>query len=194
MVLVLASGCSCVPQGPGSVSKLSGVSSPSLATSRSLVETEGLAKPEVVESVEAVCPVPDGWIAEPLKQGSNHKHQVWISPSGHTAYGVLFASLPLPAALVPVKYRRERVLDGFLGEMKKHEGRADLIERQDDAGLGGIRFVAEGGRYKVHANLVVRGLGAWFVYAGTRQDLSVLPVELSIAERARDQTEVGVSQ
>lgn len=190
----LLSGCSSLPQGSGPVTRLQSVPAVPLATSRSMVETETLGKPRVFESVEAVCPVPDGWVAQPLKQGSNHKHQIWTSPSGHTAYGVLFVSLPLPAALLPMNYRVERVVNGFLGEMKKREGRADLIERSDDARLGGARFVAQGGKYQVHANLVVRGLRAWFVYAGTRQDQSVLPDELSIAEQARDQTEVGISE
>lgn len=88
----------------------------------------------------------------------------------------------------------ERVLEGFLAEMKKREGRADLIQRSDDADLGGIRFLAEGGEYRVHSNLIVRGPRAWFVYAGTRQNELLMPDELSNAERAREQTRVGVSQ
>ena len=192
IVSLVAFGCSSVPHRCGLVSNVPTTSAH--ATSEALVEIEPLGKPEVVESVEAACPVPGGWAAQPLKQGGNHKHQIWISPSGHTAYGVLFVSLPLPAALVPMRYRLERVLEAFLGEMKKREGRADLIERSDDPGLDGTRFLAEGGQYEVHAHLVVQGLRAWFVYAGTRQDQSLVPDELSIAERARDQTKVGVSQ
>jgi hypothetical protein len=194
LVSLVSGGCWPAPQGAGLANNVQSVPMTALATSQPLVETEVPGNAEFVESVDAVCRVPDGWVAEPLKQGSNHKHQIWISPSGHTAYGVLFVSLPLPAALVPIKYRTQRVLDGFLGEMKKREGRADLIERSDDPGTGASRFVAEGGQYRVHANLTVRGLRAWFVYAGTRQNQLLLPDELSIAERARDQTKVGMSR
>jgi hypothetical protein len=165
-----------------------------LAASRAVAEAKGLDAPAFVESVNASCPVPAGWAAEPLKQGSNYKHQIWISPSGHTAYGVLFISLPFPAALFSVSFRVETVLERFLEEMKKREGRADLVQRADDPDSGGIRFVAEGGLYRVHSNLLVHGLRAWFVYAGTRQNLSLVPGEFSLAERARDQTRVGENQ
>lgn len=193
LICGLACGCSSNAPTRSVVGNASRFPSGSVATTRYVAQTQAPGDPEAVESVEAVCPVPAGWVAEPLKQGNNHKHQIWISPSGHTAYGVLLVSLPFPAALLPTSYRLQRVLDGFLAEMKKREGRADLIERSDAPELGGIRFVAEGGQYKVHANLIVRGLRAWFVYAGTRQDESVIPDELAIAEQVRDGTKVGLS-
>ena len=39
---------------------------------------------------------PDGWTAEPLKKSGRHSHQIWLSPTGETAYGVIHFSLPLP--------------------------------------------------------------------------------------------------
>jgi hypothetical protein len=190
---LMSGGCSAVPRASAVVGKTKIVAA-TTATTQTQALTQSLESSTVVESVEASCPVPVGWVAQPLKQGSNHNHQIWISPSGHTAYGVLFVSLPFPAGFIPVRYRLERVLDGFLGEMKRHEGRADLIERVDVPDQDGIRFVAEGGQYRVHANLLVRGARAWFIYAGTRQNQSLIPAELSIAERARDETKVDVSQ
>lgn len=124
MVTALTGGCgSARPERVGTVSD-SRTSVAGLPSTRpTTVGADGLDRPVLVESIEALVPTPTGWIAQPLKQGSNHKHQIWISPSDHTAFGVLFVSLPFPAALVPLGYRVDRVLDGFLGEMKKREGR-----------------------------------------------------------------------
>lgn len=85
-------------------------------------------------------------------------------------------------------------LHGFLSEMKKKEGRADLLDRENDPRLPGVRFVAAGGQYKVRVNMMVRGWDAWFVYAGTRQNEEMMPDELTLAERARERTEVGTSE
>jgi len=51
-----------------------------------------------------------------------------------------------------------------------------------------VRFVAEGGLYRVRANLVTRGRRGWAVYAGTRRDADLDADELDLAERAREQT------
>ena len=141
--------------------------------------------------MEAECPVPLDWSAEPLRKGKNHTHEVWISPTRKTAYGVVFATLPFPAAWLPLDFRLSKCLEVFLQEIKKHEGRADLIQSYDDPGLHGIRFVAEGGKYRVRTTLLVRGGKAWFVYAGTIRGEPVNAAELQLAEEARDQTEVG---
>ena len=122
---------------------------------------------------------------DPLKQTKNHAHQVWVSPTGHTAYGVIRFSLPLPVG-------PDTVLWFFIREMRASEGEARLISKRRDPQLKGLRFVAEGGRYVVRANLTTRGLRGWAVYAGTRRDREILPSELSLAELAREKTETGV--
>ena len=122
---------------------------------------------------------------DPLKQTKNHAHQAWISPSGHTAYGVIRFSRPLPMS-------PDTVLWFFLREMRISEGEAWLISKRRDPQLKGLRFSAEGGRYALRANLTTRGLGGWAVYAGTRRDREILPSELSLAELAREKTETGV--
>ena len=44
--------------------------------------------------------------------------------------------------------------------MRESEGEAHLISRRSDPRLRGIRFVAEGGEYRLRANLVTRGFRA----------------------------------
>jgi hypothetical protein len=144
----------------------------------------GLSSSAYVQSVDAVCPVPHNWRAEPLKHSGNHTHQVWLSPSGDTAYGVIRFSLPLPLG-------HSFVLSQFLRQMRQSEGEAILLEEQWDPNLHGIRFVAEGGLYRIRTNLMVRGFRGWAVYAGTLRDKPVQPQELELAERARDHTAIG---
>jgi hypothetical protein len=45
----------------------------------------------------------------------------------------------------------------------------------------------------VRTNLFVRGWEGWAVYAGTLQSEPVATEELDLAERAREQTTVGLS-
>src|ERR1700733_14023629 len=59
-------------------------------------KSAGLTAPRLVSTVRAVCDPPVGWAAEPLKSSSHHAHQVWLSPSGATAYGVIHFGLPWP--------------------------------------------------------------------------------------------------
>ena len=139
----------------------------------------------IVASVNAACFPPLDWTMDPLKQTKNHVHQVWVSPTGNTAYGVIRFSLPLPVG-------PETVLWFFLREMRASEGAARLISKRRDPQLNGLRFVAEGGQYDVRANLTTRGLRGWAVYAGTRRDREILPKELFLAELAREKTETGV--
>src|SRR5687768_7363445 len=107
---------------------------------------DGLEPAQPVQAVDALCYPPSGWAIEPLKTSEDHAHQVWLSPTGKTAYGVIHFGLPLP---VPAQW----VLDPFLREMKKSEGEAILIGqpmRDDD--LPGVRFTVEGGLYKMRVN------------------------------------------
>src|SRR5215212_911381 len=84
--------------------------------------TEGLDPPQIVESVQTVSPVPAGWRPDPLKHSGEHDHQVWLSPTGRTAYGVItFKHWLLPLA------SDQLVLDKFLETMKKSEGEANPL-------------------------------------------------------------------
>jgi hypothetical protein len=147
-----------------------------------------LADPVPYPPVEAMVAPPPGWQPDPIKTSSNHSHQVWLSPSGHTAYGVIRMNLPLPF-IGP-----DRVLRPFLDEMRRSEGEAKLMSRQTDRRLPGpgIRFVAEGGLYTIRANLMTRGFRAWAVYAGTKRDAPEVGEELEQAEQARERTKIGL--
>jgi hypothetical protein len=91
---------------------------------------------------------------------------VWVSPGHTTAYGVLNVRHPFMALASD-----NRILNEFLDGMRKTEGSAELLDRRADpalaGGIGGIRFVARGGRYTIRANLVSKGRYAWVWYAGT---------------------------
>ncbi len=131
---------------------------------------------------------PAGWAMEPLKASDRHNHQVWLSPSGRTAYGVIRFKMPLPVGADTA------LRLGFLPAMKKAEGEAKLVSSDRDPGLPGLRFVVVGGKYVLRANLITRGWGGWAVYAGTLKDTEVVPEELVLAELARDHTTVGLSR
>ncbi|MDB5297101.1 MAG: hypothetical protein JWO31_3084 [Phycisphaerales bacterium] len=143
--------------------------------------------PAWVEAVRADCAPPVGWSAEPLKKTEKSQHQVWISPSGSTAYGVLNVRHFLMSLA-----SNDRILSEFVTGMKATEGSADLLEQSNDptlaGGVGGLRFVARGGRYTVRADLVSRGQYAWIWYAGTLTGKPVIEAELKVAEAARDRT------
>jgi hypothetical protein len=131
-----------------------------------------------------VCP-PLGWKPDPPKVTANHYHQVWLSPTGDTAYGIIYFSMPLPFGL-------ETVLWKFMSEMKKTEGEAILVSKQNDDALPGIRFIAEGGLYRIRCNLMVSGFHGWAVYAGSLRSRPVNPAELRKAELAREETRVNL--
>jgi len=158
---------------------------PLVATTRPAVSSIGLDAPAPVESVDALCAPPIGWRVEPLKSSPKHAHQVWLSPTGKSAYGVIRMTLPLPVG-------SDLVLWAFMREMKKSEGEATLLSKEKDPELPGIRFVAEGGLYKMRTNLLVHGRHAWAVYAGTLRSETEMPEELELAERAREHTTVDL--
>src|SRR6185437_12967581 len=89
---------------------------------------------------------PPGWKPDPLKSAPQHTHRVWISPSGNTAYGVIYFRLPFPVG-------EDLALWGFMQHMKSAQGEATLLSKAHDTKKDCIRFVAEGGRYKIRANL-----------------------------------------
>jgi hypothetical protein len=166
-----------------------------LASTRAAEQVAELTPVERVwdSELEAwVCP-PAGWRLDPPKRTEKHVHKTWVSPTGLTAYGVIHFSLPVPLT-------HELALWGFMREMRRVQGDGVLLAKESDErmpmgreldGGGGMRFVAEGGKYKVRTNMVVRGGTGWCVYAGTLRGKREDVVELAEAERRREETRVG---
>lgn len=149
-----------------------------------LPEQTGLSTPAFVTTVNATVAPPVGWKPDPLKSSSRHAHQVWLAPSGNTAYGVIHFSLPIPVGYEPVLWY-------FMREMRRVEGEAELLTKEWDPNLRGLRFVAQGGTYTVRPTMLLRGFKGWVVYAGTLTQHPINPAELDLAERARERTMTG---
>ena len=149
--------------------------------------TSGLSQPEYVDTVLATAAPPTGWTRDILRKSPRHTHEVWISPTRTTAYGVMHFALPVPVGPDIVEWY-------FLREMRRKQGDAVLISSQKDPNLPGIRFVAEGGPYRIHVNLMTRGWEGWAVYAGTLRGQPINQNELDLAERAREYTQVGAAE
>lgn len=148
----------------------------------------GLTTPAPLAAVEAVVAPPVGWKPDPLKASDRHNHQVWISPSGNTAYGIIRFKMPLPVgAELALRH-------GFMPEMRRTEGEARLLSSRRDPSLPGVRFVAEGGLYRLRSNMITRGWRGWAVYAGTIRKAEIVPDELALAELAREHTTVGLKR
>lgn len=134
--------------------------------------------------LQAMIVPPVGWQVSVLPGSFNAVHQVWISPTGRTAYGVIRFSLPFPSPHDPVLWV-------FLNEMRRKEGQADLLEKRWDRQHRVLRAVIEGGRYRLRATIALRGLSGWMTYAGTLRAEPVEPEELRHAEAAREGTQYG---
>jgi hypothetical protein len=147
--------------------------------------SSGLQPPAHVPGLAALCDPPIGWPASPLKRNTEHAHETWVSPGGATAYGVIHFYLPLPVGY-------DLALWGFLDEMKRTEGQANLLSKSWDSQANLLRFEAEGGRYHIRAMMVVHGFDGWAVYAGTLRSQPIVPAELDLAIRARELTVVDV--
>ena len=145
----------------------------------------GLTPLRPIETVDAWCDPPTGWRREPLRKDAQHEHEIWISPSEDTAYGVVVIYLPLPVG-------SDLILWGFLNHLRQKEHEATLISKQHDDALPGMRFVAESAKYRLRVNLIVHGWRAWAVYAGTLKSKPLNARELALAEQAREQTRVGL--
>jgi hypothetical protein len=143
-----------------------------------------LADPEYSAELQALIVPPIGWQPSILPAKFNAFHQLWISPSGRTAYGVIKFSLPLPLPHDPVLW-------AFMKEMRKKEGQADLLHKGWDPRRRGLRAVIEGGRFTIRTTITLRGLSGWITYAGTLRNEPIEPGELETAEAARDRTELG---
>jgi hypothetical protein len=150
-----------------------------------LAIASGLTPPVTDDVLKATVAPPIGWKPDPLKTSPKHRHKVWLSPTGDTAYGVIYFDLPLPVGV-------DLALWGFLKEMKQTEGEANLILKRNDEALPGMRFVAEGGQYTIRCKLQVDGFHGWIVYAGTLRNRPINTAELKTAELARDQTRVDL--
>jgi hypothetical protein len=170
VIILLLSACGCQEAHPA-------------VSPTTTAALQGLAAPQYFDVIRAACSPPLGWLPEPLKQDPLHTHQIWVSPTGRTAYGVIHFNLPLPVST-------DLALWGFLSQMKRTEGQATLLEKQPGPNQNQIRFVAEGGQHRVRANLLVHGFEGWAIYAGTLKDDAVDAHELSLAEKARDCTKV----
>ena len=148
-----------------------------------LAVSSGLSSPTHDDQVQATVVPPVGWKADPLKSDNGHKHRVWISPTGDTAYGVIYFTLPFPLS-------SNFVLIGFMNNMKAQDGSAVLVSSVNDDALPGIRFVAEDQHYRIRTNLVNGSFEGWAIYAGSLQNRPINWAELRLATKAREQTHV----
>jgi hypothetical protein len=145
----------------------------------------GLQQPTPLETVQAVVTPPAGWQPQPLKTSDRHVHQIWLSPSGDTAFGVIRFRLPWPVGT-------GLVMRKFLEEMRRLEQRATVLSRAYDEDLPGLRFTAEGAIHTIRVNLITHGFRGWAIYAGTYTGKVPNLAELELAERAREATAPGL--
>ncbi len=157
---------------------------PVAATTQPVAETRGLSPTQADFDVQALVSPPAGWKADPLKTTDRSLHRVWISPTGSTAFGVIFVRLPLPVG-------SELALMGFMMEMKKTDSQSKLIEKHRDES-GALRYVAENGQHTIFAKLVTDGWLCWVGYAGTLTGKPVDVEELLLAARAREALIIGL--
>jgi hypothetical protein len=147
---------------------------------------DGLEPSHALAAVSAWVDPPIDWQIDKFDADAQHSHVVWLSPTRDTAYGIVMMNLPLPVS-------PEIVLWAFLGHMKAADRRADLLRQSSAPELPGLRFEAESGLYHIRVNLTVHNWRAWAVYAGTLIDKPENADELSLAEKARDQTRLIAS-
>ncbi len=131
--------------------------------------------------LRATCFPPAQWRTRPVAPDPQAKQQVWFSPTGDTAYGVVCISMPIPAG-------KELALQGFLSVMQQREGEVDLISKQHDRAAHALRFVAQMPDYEMRGKLVVQGFSGWVMFASTLRSRPVRCDELELAESAREAT------
>ena len=145
-----------------------------------------LSEPIDIPELDARVVPPLRWTIDPAVENSDrHTQTVWVSPSGGTAYGVIHFTLPLPVG-------EEIALRGFLAEMKKSEGEARLLSKNREGDR--LRFVAEGGKYRIRGILLTKAFQGWAVYAGTLRSTSPAVDELALAVKARENTALGLDR
>ena len=148
-------------------------------------QTIGLTQPHPVPIVVSQCDPPVGWIPEPLHKSERHTHQIWLSPTGKTAYGVMHFKLPFPVGVSVVHWE-------FLREMKSRYGDSTELWEKYDPSLPGLRFVCEIEQYLMRVEMTVNGFDGWAAYAGTLRGQTPVPQELHLAEIARENTIFGL--
>jgi hypothetical protein len=144
---------------------------------------EELSPPVDFPELDARVIPPRGWRTDLFEITDRHSQSVWVSPTGSAAYGVIHFNLPLPVG-------EEIALRGFLAEMKKSEGEATLLSKNRDGDR--LRFVAEGGKYRIRGILLTKGFQGWAVYAGTLRSRALAVDELALAVQARENTALGL--
>ncbi len=145
------------------------------------------------ERLEAFVVPPTTWELDPPKIDDERSHLTWLSPTGDTAYGVVFFQLPRIVAFVPGgEFLHNRAADGYMEALQEETGEATLIEKQWVDEEQAMRMEAEGGPYHIRSVMRIRGLTGWSVYAGTLRDREVNEEELDLAVRAREATRVGM--
>lgn len=144
----------------------------------------GLGAAEERADLRATVRPPEGWRAEPIKTTPRSMHQVWISPSGSAAFGVIYSRMPLPVG-------DDLALWGFMQEMKKDQGQAELLDKTRDDEIDGLRFKARGTFFSIDAFLYTKGWDCWVSYAGRYADREAEEAEEELARRARDRVVVG---
>ena len=154
---------------------------PAIAEPASFREQPG--EPLDLPELDARVVPPRGWKLDLSETTDRHTQSVWVSPTGGAAYGIIHFGLPLPVG-------EDIALRGFLAEMKKHEGEATLLSKNRDGER--LRFVAEGGKYRIRGILRTRGFRGWAVYAGTLRGHDLAVDELELAVQARENTALGL--
>jgi hypothetical protein len=139
------------------------------------------------DDVQAMVTPPKGWVPQELKFSDRHTHQIWLSPTGDTAFGAIRFRLPWPIGT-------RLLLGRFLAEMKRVEQTSTLFSKEDDPKLPGIRFVAESSIHRVRVNLITHGFRGWAFYAGTVLGKPENQAELQLAERAREASSPGLPE
>ena len=144
------------------------------------------------ERSESFVVPPTGWVLDKAKVEEDNSHLVWLSPTGDTAYGVIYFKAPAFISWLPKgRYLHGKVLDAFMDEFRKDQGESTLLSQTWDDKLDAMRFVAEGGLYKIRPILRVRGRNGWAVYAGTLRERDENAEELAVATQSREVTRVG---
>ena len=135
------------------------------------------------EKFTAVIDPPVDWRYEQTSVAPSHEHVTWISPGNNTAVGIIYFRMPFPVGHeLAFKY-------GFLAEMKRKEGVANLIEKHWDPQIQGLRFVTESRFFHTEAKFFVRGMQGWAIYAGTRLNNPVNDEEFETARNVREAAE-----
>lgn len=155
---------------------------------------EGVGRGFFEHRVEAFVVPPARWKLDPPKISARHTHLAWISPSGDTAYGVIYARIPgyVPVALMPQRMLHAETLERVIAAMRDDQGEATLLRQRWDGRARRMHFKAEGGLYRIDSVLSVRGHSAWVLYVGRLREHEPNEPEIVLARRARESTRVGL--